>query len=79
MYWSHIEDQWGTYKSAIRVKWPLLSDGEMHDICGSRELLILSLQRHYGYTRREALSEIETLIRHLEKNPAQLSLRQFLG
>lgn len=75
MYWSHIENQWGSYKSAIRFQWPLLSEGEMHEISGSRELLIVSLQRRYGYTRREALGEIEEFIRHLEENDGRMPLR----
>ena len=47
----------------------------MNEISGSRELLILSLQRRYGYTRREALGEIEEFIRNMEEFGERVPLR----
>ena len=72
MFWNHIENHWGRYKTAIKYQWPLLTEGEMNDISGSHELLILCLQRRYGYTRREAQGEIETFMRHIEENGGRL-------
>jgi uncharacterized protein YjbJ (UPF0337 family) len=54
-----LKGQWTQLKGRIRQQWGQLTDDELDQIQGDREILIGKLQERYGRTREQAEQEVE--------------------
>jgi uncharacterized protein YjbJ (UPF0337 family) len=54
MIWDTITDQWEQYSGEIKKKWDKLTDDDLFEINGNREILASKLQVKYGIARPEA-------------------------
>lgn len=54
-----FEGKWHEYKGKIKEKWGKLTDNDLTQINGKRELLVGKLQTHYGYAKDKAENELK--------------------
>lgn len=59
MSWNHIESNWADLKSAVQKNWPSLTDEDINEINGSRDLLISTIQKKYFSSINDAEIEVE--------------------
>lgn len=57
--WDQIEGNWKQFKGKARQQWGKLTDDEIDEVGGNREILIGKLQERYGIEREEAERQIE--------------------
>lgn len=55
--WDQIAGNWQQFKGRVKQQWGKLTDDELTEIDGSREVLVGKLQEHYGLGREAALRE----------------------
>jgi uncharacterized protein YjbJ (UPF0337 family) len=53
-----LKGQWNQLKGRIRQQWGRLTDDDVAQIKGERDVLIGKIQEYYGRTRIEAESEL---------------------
>ncbi len=58
--WTLIESTWRQWRGQALTWWPRLSEAEWEEMDGSREKLLDMLQLKYGWTREEALQEVDS-------------------
>lgn len=58
--WDRIEGSWKQLRGEIRKAWGALTDDEIEEIRGRRDILAGKLQEHYGIAREEANRQIDT-------------------
>jgi uncharacterized protein YjbJ (UPF0337 family) len=58
MNWDKISGDWREYRGSAKGRWTRLTDDDLNTIRGDRELLIVTIQERYGYTRAEAEREV---------------------
>ena len=49
-----IQGQWQQLKGKIKEKWGKLTDDDLTQINGKRDILLGKLQSHYGYAKEKA-------------------------
>jgi uncharacterized protein YjbJ (UPF0337 family) len=54
MNWDQIEGQWHQVKGTLTSKWGKLTDDDVKNLSGKRELLVGKLQTRYGIMKDEA-------------------------
>lgn len=60
-----FKGKWKQIRAQIKREWGKLTDDELDQIDGNRELLEGKLQERYGLAREEARRQVETLRRSL--------------
>jgi uncharacterized protein YjbJ (UPF0337 family) len=53
-----LKGQWNQWKGRVRRQWGRLTDDDLAQIKGERDILIGKIQEHYGRTRAEAEAEV---------------------
>lgn len=59
MNWDQIQGKWEQIKGSIRSKWGELTDDEIAEIKGDREVLVGKIQERYGIAREKAEREVD--------------------
>lgn len=59
MTWDILKGQWTQFKGKIRQQWGKLTDDELDQIQGDREILIGKLQQRYGRSREQVEQEVD--------------------
>jgi uncharacterized protein YjbJ (UPF0337 family) len=59
MNWDTIKGQWTQFTGKVRQKWGQLTDDEIAEIKGERDILIGKIQEKYGRTKEEAQKEVD--------------------
>lgn len=59
MNWDRIEGSWMQFKGKAQSRWGQLTDDDLAQIGGRRDVLIGKLQSRYGYTWDQARQEID--------------------
>lgn len=54
-----FEGKWKQLKGHAREKWGDLTDDEIDQIKGRKDVLVGKLQEKYGYTRQQAEKEVD--------------------
>jgi len=54
-----LKGQWKQIRGHIRDKWGKLTDDELDQIQGRKDVLIGKLQEKYGYTHERAQQEVD--------------------
>ena len=55
--WDRIAGSWKQFKGQARTQWGKLTDDDLEQIKGQREVLVGKLQERYGYAKEEAHKE----------------------
>ena len=55
--------KWKQVKGYVQQKWGRLTDDELAEIEGNKDILIGKLQEKYGYTKEQAEMEFDTWVR----------------
>lgn len=59
MNWDQIEGQWKQLKGHIKKEWGELTDDEVDEIEGRRDVLVGKIQSRYGIAREEAEKRVD--------------------
>jgi uncharacterized protein YjbJ (UPF0337 family) len=54
MAWDRIEGNWKQFKGKVKETWGELTDDELDQIAGKRDVLLGKIQERYGIERDEA-------------------------
>ena len=65
MNWDQIEGKWKELKGKARTKWGKLTDDDLENVSGKKDMLMGRLQQRYGYKRDEAEKEVDAWIKGL--------------
>lgn len=57
-----LEGKWKQLKGSVKEKWGELTNDELDQIAGKKEILVGKLQEKYGYTRDKAEKEINDFL-----------------
>ena len=57
--WDQMQGNWKQFKGYLRQQWGKLTDDEIDQIEGRREILIGKLQERYGIAREEAEKQVK--------------------
>lgn len=68
MNWDTIEGNWKELKGKIRSKWAKLTDDDLENIAGKKDVLVGRLQQHYGLKKDEAEKELDTFMKNNPKS-----------
>ncbi|MGR6036305.1 MAG: CsbD family protein [Candidatus Nitrosoglobus sp.] len=63
--WSHIEGDWKQFKGKVKQKWGQLTDDELDEISGNRDILVGKIQERYGIGKEEAERRVKEFTEHL--------------
>lgn len=63
--WNKIAGNWKQFSGEIRRKWGLLTDDDIEQIYGQRDILVGRLQERYGYSQEEAQRRVDDWERNL--------------
>jgi uncharacterized protein YjbJ (UPF0337 family) len=66
---SLLEAKWKRIKGKVKQQWGALTDEDLKNIDGSREVLIGVLQEKYSYTRQQAEIEVDRFLQSVEVEP----------
>ena len=58
-----LKGQWKQLKGQIQKQWGKLTDDELDEIEGNKDILIGKLQERYGYSQAQAEMEYNTWLR----------------
>ncbi len=64
MNWDTIEGKWRQLKGDVLVKWGKLTNDDLDQIDGKREVLVGILQERYGRKRDEVERDVDDWISH---------------
>jgi uncharacterized protein YjbJ (UPF0337 family) len=59
MAWDQIEGNWKQFKGKVKEAWGDLTDDEIDQIAGKRDVLIGKIQERYGMEKDEAERRIK--------------------
>ena len=71
MNWSSIQQNWKQFRSEIKQKWVKLSDGDLAEINGRRELLEKTIQARYGFASDYVQKEVDDWLRWQHPSPPE--------
>ncbi|ABA56804.1 CsbD family protein [Nitrosococcus oceani] len=57
--WDQIEGNWKQFKGHARQKWGKLTDDEIDEAAGNKQILAGKIQERYGIEREEAEKQVE--------------------
>ena len=55
-----FQGKWNEMKGSVKEKWGELTDNDLTQIDGKREVLLGKLQSTYGYAKEQAEKELDT-------------------
>ena len=55
-----LKGQWKQMQGHAKQKWGKLTDDDLTMIKGDKDVLLGKIQEHYGRTREEAMTELDT-------------------
>ncbi|UZR29805.1 CsbD family protein [Methylococcus mesophilus] len=59
MSWNRIEGNWKQFKGKVKETWGELTDDELEQIAGKRDILLGKIQEKYGLAQDEADKRIK--------------------
>jgi uncharacterized protein YjbJ (UPF0337 family) len=70
MAWKEIEGRWHVFSGNVKKRWAKLTDNDLAEAKGNRNILVGKLQELYGLSADEAgqqIGEMERLVKEAEK------------
>lgn len=59
MNWDQVKGNWKQFSGTVKVKWNKLTDDEVDQIAGRREILLGKIQEKYGIAKEEAEKQVK--------------------
>jgi len=59
MNWNQVEGNWKQFTGKVKETWGKLTDDEIDQIAGKRDILIGKVQEKYGIAKEEAEKQIK--------------------
>jgi uncharacterized protein YjbJ (UPF0337 family) len=59
MNWDRIEGGWTQFTGKVKEQWGKLTDDDMTEIAGKRDILLGKIQQKYGVAKDEAERQID--------------------
>lgn len=66
MNWDRIEGGWKQFTGKAKEQWGKLTDDDMTEIAGKRDVLIGKIQQKYGIAKDEAERQIDDFARRVD-------------
>lgn len=66
MNWDRIEGGWKQMTGKVKEQWGKLTDDDMTEIAGKREILLGKIQSKYGLAKDEAERQVDDFARRLD-------------
>jgi uncharacterized protein YjbJ (UPF0337 family) len=66
MSWNRIEGNWKQFKGKVKETWGELTDDELDQIAGKRDVLLGKIQEKYGIAQDEADKRIKDFEKTLD-------------
>lgn len=57
--WDQIAGKWQQFKGHVRTQWGKLTDSDLEQIAGKRDVLVGKIQERYGIAKEEANKQID--------------------
>jgi len=65
---NEMEGNWKQFKGHVQEKWGELTDDDLDEIRGRREILVGKVQERYGKAEEEASKEVDEFFDSMEDN-----------
>ena len=62
-----LEGQWKQIKGRVKQQWGRLTDDELDQMTGSYDELAGLIQERYGYSREEAMNELDMFLDNYDR------------
>ncbi|MCX5832993.1 MAG: CsbD family protein [Deltaproteobacteria bacterium] len=59
MNWEQVKGNWKQFSGTVKEKWGKLTDDEVDQIAGKREILLGKIQEKYGIAKEEAEKQVK--------------------
>ena len=59
MNWNQVEGNWKQFSGKVKETWGKLTDDEIDQIAGKRDILLGKVQEKYGIAKEEAEKQIK--------------------
>jgi uncharacterized protein YjbJ (UPF0337 family) len=59
MNWNTVQGNWKQFKGTVKEKWGDLTDDQLDQINGKREILVGQIQEKYGIAQEEAEKQVK--------------------
>ena len=59
MNWDQVKGNWKQFSGTVKVKWGELTDDEVDQIAGRRDILLGKIQEKYGIAKEEAEKQVK--------------------
>jgi uncharacterized protein YjbJ (UPF0337 family) len=69
MNWTQIEANWDQFKGKLRSKWGKLTDDDLENIKGKKDLLFGKLKERYALEKDKAEKEVDSWLKMLDRPP----------
>ena len=63
--WEQVAGKWKQFSGQVKKKWGNLSDDELMQVNGRRDILVGKIQERYGVAREEANKQIDEWVSKL--------------
>ncbi len=63
MNWDQVEGKWKEMSGKVKAKWGDLTDDELVEIDGNRQILEGKIQAKYGKTKEMAKEEVDAFLK----------------
>ena len=65
MNWDQVEGKWKEFGGQVQTQWGKLTNDDLDVIKGRRTELEGRLQKHYGYAKEKAKTEVDSWLKNL--------------
>jgi len=59
MNWDQVKGNWKQFSGTVKVKWGKLTDDEVDQIAGRRDILLGKIQEKYGIAKEDAEKQVK--------------------
>lgn len=59
MNWQQVSENWPAVRERVKETWLALSESDVDEIHGNREVLVRKLQSRYGVSEEDAQDEVD--------------------
>ena len=71
MDWNIVEGKWNELKGHAREQWGKLTDDELKEVGGKKDVLVAKLQQKYGYAADEANRQADEWAKRQDAKPQE--------
>lgn len=71
MNWDQIQGNWKELRGKLRSQWAKLTDDDLENIAGKKDVLLGRLQHHYGMKKDEAERQLDDFLNATPKGDKQ--------